>query len=332
MSLTIEEKANLETFVSIFQILKCWSSSVSIHFLQDNMTIQIMDKSQICFTFIQLDKTWFSKYDENMIEQKATVQSTQLAVLMNHALKHDILEIVLNNEDNDKIQFNCFEKKNRIATEEVEAEEEVEEEVEVEEVKEKVEEEENKEKKEANKKSKAIKEKTGIKEKKGKNGKKHVEKDLEKDKKKNNQYISHFELLLLDIEEDEFTIPDIEYDVDFTLDAKKFTDILHEIEAFGDTLHIIASEEHLYFQTTGDCGTIKIDYPIDNLEEYSISEGITLSLHYSLSHLIRLCTSNKLSEHVIISLHESYPMCIKYNITEKSYASFYMAGKMVDED
>ena len=106
MNLTIEEKNKLETFVSIFQLLKCWSSAVSIHFLQDKMTIQIMDKSQICFTFIQFDKSWFSTYIQNGVGTltKATVQSSQLTVLMNHSLKHDILEIILN-EETDKIQF-----------------------------------------------------------------------------------------------------------------------------------------------------------------------------------------------------------------------------------
>jgi len=294
MNLTIEDKNKLETFVSIFQLLKCWSSSVSIHFLHDKMTIQIMDKSQICFTFIQFDKSWFNAYLSN--EEKTTIQSTQLAILMNHSLKHDILEIIL--EDGlDKIQFNCFEKEkyyeNTIDSEEGQ--------------------------------------KSNTKDKKSKSKDlKHGKKDATQ--KKNNQYISHFELLLLDVEEDEFTIPNIEYDVEFTLDSKKFIDILHEIEAFGDTIHISASEDNLYFQTTGDFGTIKIDYPIDNLEEYSISEGLTLSIHFSLSHLIRLCTSNKLNDCVTISLHETYPMSIKYTIdNDKSYASFYIASKIVDD-
>ena len=301
MNLTIaNNKSKMEIFSSIFQLLKNWSNTITIHFKETNVYIQLMDKSQICLAYVQLNSTWFSSYKNENKDRKASMDSHQLSILMGNALKNDILEIVLNDENDDKIQFKCLHNDTNTNT------------IHMEETKD-------------TKETKDIKKTKETKEtKKTKPSVVNVK----------GSYNTHFELLLMDVEEEEFTIPDVEYDVDIIMESKKFVDILHEIAAFGDTIHIIATENNLFLQTTGDTGTIKIDYPIDNLEEYGISEGVTVSVYYSLGHLLKMCCSTKLSDLVHISLHEEYPMSIAYTaLTEDNYsARFFIASKIVDEE
>ena len=54
MRLTIENKSKLEIFVSIFQLLKNWSSHINMNFEKDKLYIQSIDKSHICLADIEI--------------------------------------------------------------------------------------------------------------------------------------------------------------------------------------------------------------------------------------------------------------------------------------
>ena len=54
MRLTIENKSKQETFVAIFQQMKNWSSHINMHFENEKLYIQSMDKSHICLANIEI--------------------------------------------------------------------------------------------------------------------------------------------------------------------------------------------------------------------------------------------------------------------------------------
>ena len=107
MRLTIENKPKLEVFVSIFQLLKNWSSHINIHFEKDKLYIQSMDNSHICLADIEINSTWFSSFDcpnSNAV----SVDSGQFALLINYALKHDKLELKYEDEPEPDILYINF--------------------------------------------------------------------------------------------------------------------------------------------------------------------------------------------------------------------------------
>lgn len=259
MRLTIENKSKQETFVAIFQQMKNWSSHINMHFENEKLYIQSMDKSHICLANIEIKGKWFSNYD-CVTNTKVSVDSNHFAILMNYALKHDIIELKFEDEvDPDKLYINFL----------------------------------------------------NLKEKKG-------------------SFDHFFELNLIDVEEDSLGIPDVEYDVDFIIESKKFVEVLSELNTFGQDLNIICNDNVVELNASGEYAKIKVNIPIDDLNEYAIAEGEELNISFSLSHLCKMCCSMKLGTTIDVSLSGEYPMSLKYNLGDDSTVIFYIAPKVTD--
>lgn len=259
MRLTIENKAKIEAFVAIFQLLKNWNCHINIHFEYDKLCIQTMSKSHICLADIEIKNKWFSSYDCSS-NHKISVDSTHFSILMNYALKHDKLELKLEDDaDLDKLFVNFL------------------------------------------------------------NEKEHK-----------GAFDHFFELNLLDIDEDSLGIPDVDYDVEFTIESKKLVDVFSELHAFGSDLNIICNESVIELNSTGDSTKLKVNIPIDDLNEYSISEGEELNISFSLSHLCKMCLSTKLCSTISLALSDKYPMSVIYNLGDDSKVSFFIAPKVSD--
>lgn len=148
--------------------------------------------------------------------------------------------------------------------------------------------------------------------------------------KKNGAFDHFFELNLIDIEEDSLGIPEVDYDVDFTIESKKLVDVLSELNTFGQDLNIICKQEVIELNASGDAAKIKVNIPVDELNEYAIAEGEELNISFSLNHLCKMCCSAKLGATINVSLSSEYPMALKYNLGDESQVVFYIAPKISD--
>lgn len=264
MRLTINNKSKQEMFVAIFQLLKNWSSHINIHFQQDKLYIQSMDKSHICLADIEIKGTWFSEYDCST-NNKISLDSNHFAILMNYGLKHDTIEIKFEDEfEPDKIYINFLNSPNQ---------------------------------------------------------------DSEK---KKNSFDHFFELNLIVVEEDNLGVPEVEYDVDFTIDSKKLVEVLSELNTFGQDLNVKCNENVIELSSNGEAAKLKVNIPIDDLNEYAIAEGEELNISFSLNHLCKMCCSMKLGATIDVSLSSEYPMSLKYNLGDESRVVFYIAPKVKD--
>lgn len=256
MRLSIENKSKLEIFVALFQLLKNWGSAITIYFETDKLYIQTMDNSHIGLADIEIKDKWFSTFEcTNSI--KISINSTQFAILINYALKHDKLELKCDN-NSDKLFINFLNETNK------------------------------------------------------------------------GSFDHFFELNLIDLETENIEIPSVDYDVDFTIETKKFIDLLSELNTFGSELNINCSENSFEMNTIGDATKLKINIPVNDLNEYAITENGKLDLSFSLNHVCKLCVSSKLSNEINVSISNNYPMSINYNLGDDSKIFFYIAPKIED--
>ena len=259
MRLTIENKSKLEVFVAIFQLLKNWSSHINMHFENNKLYIQSMDKSHICLADIEIKDKWFSVFDCST-NNKISVDSTHFAILMNYALKHNKLELKYEDEnDVDKLYINFL------------------------------------------------------------------------NEKENKGAFDHFfELNLIDVDEESLGIPEVDYDVEFTIESKKLVDVFSELNTFGSDLNIKCTESVVELNAQGDSTKLKVNIPVDDLDEYAIAEGEEIDISFSLSHLCKMCLSMKMSSTINISISGELPMSLNYNLGDDSKVSFYIAPKVLD--
>jgi proliferating cell nuclear antigen len=156
-----------------------------------------------------------------------------------------------------------------------------------------------------------------------------------KDKKPaTNTFDKHFELPLIDIEEEGMQIPEIEYAAELAMHSVQFADIVTQLKMFGDTMEVQCSEERIALASTSqDQGKMFVEIGINDLSEFAIDEGADLALSFSLTYLKHFCAYNKISELVSIKFGDSYPMRIGYSLgeTEDAHLVFHLAPKINDD-
>jgi proliferating cell nuclear antigen len=139
-----------------------------------------------------------------------------------------------------------------------------------------------------------------------------------------------FELPLMDTEQENLDIPQVDYDVEFTMESKKFSELISELMVFGPNLNIQCTENLLAFSSSGDNGKLKVNIPIDSLNEFAISEGEELDISYSLAHIGKMCLSTKLGGEIGVGISAEYPMSLKYNLGDDGTVAFFVAPKIAE--
>lgn len=138
----------------------------------------------------------------------------------------------------------------------------------------------------------------------------------------------YFKIPLLEYEYEELSLPSVDYDAEFTVSSKQIYDITSQMLQFGTDILLLCSEDTINLKSTSTTGEMLVNISIEDLEEYSITEGEKLELLYSLNYIHKTCLTNKLSNNIRFSLSKEYPMKIEYNLGDDSSLLFYIAPKI----
>jgi proliferating cell nuclear antigen len=152
-----------------------------------------------------------------------------------------------------------------------------------------------------------------------------IEIDLTNAKSEFNKY---FKIPLIDIESDLLEIPSVNYDVEFSIKAKKMNELISQLATFGDVIDIKCSEEKIDLISKGDGGEMLVNIPIDDLSEFSISEDQVIDISYSLNYINKMCMTTKLSSEIEMSISDNMPLRIKYDLGNNSSVMFFLAPKV----
>ena len=112
---------------------------------------------------------------------------------------------------------------------------------------------------------------------------------------------------------------------------------INQLKLFGDTIEIICSEDKIEMRSLSEgSGKMSVDIQIDELSEYSIDEGETIHLSFSLNILHNICLYHKIAKEIRIKLIKNSPMQIVYYLGDSSDETnkfvFYLAPKINDDD
>jgi proliferating cell nuclear antigen PCNA len=141
-----------------------------------------------------------------------------------------------------------------------------------------------------------------------------------------------FEIPLIELESDYLSIPEVEYNAEFSISSGNFANIINQLKIFGDTIDIECSEEKIeLFSFSEGSGKMSVDIEIEELSEYSINENEIINISFSLNVLHNICLYNKISKEVDIKIKKDSPMKIVYNLgDENTKLVFYLAPKIND--
>ena len=154
--------------------------------------------------------------------------------------------------------------------------------------------------------------------------------DLISQENSSGDFNKYFKIPLVDCDFELMNIPIIEYDAEFSIASKKICDIVTQMMLFGDNINIKCTEETVDLITNGIVGEMLVNIPINDLNEYSVVEGETIDLKYSLNYIHKMCLTNNLSNEIHFFVSPEFPMKIKYDLGQDCYIVFYIAPKITD--
>jgi proliferating cell nuclear antigen PCNA len=152
-----------------------------------------------------------------------------------------------------------------------------------------------------------------------------------------NEFDKYFNAPLIDLSSDMMTIPEIDNNIELTIESNVFAKLINQLKDFGDSLDLECDENVLKMSSKGsDSEKMAVDISVDNLESFSINEGSNLKLSFSLKYLQNICKYSKISPYIGLKMNDNHPMKIIYyldkleeNIDDtKSKMVFYLAPKM----
>ena len=128
--------------------------------------------------------------------------------------------------------------------------------------------------------------------------------EYDNDQGKKADFDKFFNIPLCEIEEDYFSVPEIDYNIDFSMNSKKISEIITQLNIFGDVLNIsCCGEEKIVFKSDGTSGNMNVEISTDDLTEFAISdEGKDLSICFGLNYLHKMCINTKLANEINVSL------------------------------
>jgi len=139
-----------------------------------------------------------------------------------------------------------------------------------------------------------------------------------------------FDIPLMDIESDLLNIPECDYEVDITMDAKKFKSLVDELSNFSDTLDIRCNEGNFSIEANGDAANMKVIIDMNDIESYSVIEDETVTASFGVRYLSQMCQFHKLATNCSIYISRNIPIQIKYEMNDSSMMRFYLAPKIDD--
>jgi proliferating cell nuclear antigen PCNA len=141
---------------------------------------------------------------------------------------------------------------------------------------------------------------------------------------------SFYKIPIVNCDYDLLGIPNTDYEAEFSMSSKKACEIVSRMSLFGESIQFHCNEDKIDIIANGVNGEMKVNIPIDDLNEYAISEGEEINLGYNLNYLNKMCLTNKLSNNIDFSISNHCPMKIKYDLGEESTLLFFLAPKMED--
>ena len=146
------------------------------------------------------------------------------------------------------------------------------------------------------------------------------------------EFNKSFMLPLIDAEQENLSIPEMEYSAEFSMESKKLNRLIDQLSLMDDVVDIHCDEESIKFTTEGLDGKMDVCIPHSDIEEYIIEEGASLRVRFSLGYMKKFCQYHKVSDVVEIQISDEYPLLVVYKLNALNYLKFYLAPKIDDSE
>lgn len=140
--------------------------------------------------------------------------------------------------------------------------------------------------------------------------------------------VSNCTIKLMTLEQERFTLPEMEYSCIFKMPSKDFQKEIDHVEAFGECCSITVDDQTVSIETNGDIGSTHeiLSFSNDTVQLIHFQETVCAS--FSLRYLKLFCKASAISSTVTISMAKELPMKVEFTIKDNGKLCFYLAPKL----
>ena len=144
---------------------------------------------------------------------------------------------------------------------------------------------------------------------------------------KDDDYNKFFEFPLMDIDSEMLGVPDTVYDLNLTIDSKKFKQLVDQLNTFGDSVSFNTNGDKLNVETDGEMTTMKMEISKnEDIKQLDIDNDVSISFNTRFIH--HICGFHKIASNVYIGLSNNTPVEMKYVLEDESFMRVFLAPKM----
>lgn len=143
----------------------------------------------------------------------------------------------------------------------------------------------------------------------------------------------HFDMPLMELDQDILEIPPMEYDADWTVSSKDWAEWIKNLKMFSDHLEMNISEEAILLKSKSvERGGMTAKIDVEKLLAFSINEGEEIKMSFSLSYMYNISQFHELAKQVNFHILSGNPIQVVYDIGSDAVIRFFLAPKIADDD
>lgn len=132
------------------------------------------------------------------------------------------------------------------------------------------------------------------------------------------KYNKHFEIPIMNIEEEQLIIPDTVWEVDIKMNSKDFGEMVGQLSAWGEDLNVKCGEDinGLEFLSSGENGKMKVEVKDEDIHLMEMEEECNLDLNYCLKFMEMFSLFSKLNPEINVHYGEDKPMKVEFDLAD----------------
>ncbi|EGC36194.1 proliferating cell nuclear antigen [Dictyostelium purpureum] len=149
-----------------------------------------------------------------------------------------------------------------------------------------------------------------------------------------NDRVSDFEVKLLDIKNEQYTIRNSEYSSVIKMPSSELQRICRDLSVIGEIVTISSNKDGVKFSVSGDSGSGNITVRPTTDSDVSAEQATVIEskepvvLNFALKFLSNFTKATPLSPTVVIKMSEGIPVVVEYKIEDLGYLGFFLAPKI----
>ena len=149
--------------------------------------------------------------------------------------------------------------------------------------------------------------------------------------------IKDFEIPLIDIDKDILSTQELDCNLEFSMNTKKFEKYINELSLFGENMEIICCDDNIFMKSYGDEGKYSVKIPHENLDNFIVDEDLKLKTKLSIKYLSYINKISSVFKDIKIGIQKNAPIyleIIEENEEKKKLITikYYIAPKVEDDE